>query len=60
MSLEVPNVPEEMLLALVVSVVAEAARPDTAPAAMAIAVSVAEVICPWALTATTGTELAEP
>ncbi|NBS71405.1 hypothetical protein EBT31_21210, partial [bacterium] len=32
------KVPEEMLAALVVSVVADAARPETAPAAIAIAV----------------------
>ena len=49
-----------MLLALVVSVVAEAARPDTAPAAMAMAVLVAVVTWPWALIAMTGTELAVP
>lgn len=60
MSLEVPSVPDEMLLALVVSVVAEAARPDTAAAAMAMAVLVAVVTWPWALIAMTGTELAEP
>ena len=55
-----PSVPVEMLLALVVSVVAEVARPDTAPAAMAMAVLVAEVTCPWALIAITGTWDAEP
>jgi hypothetical protein len=39
----VGNVPLVMLAALVVSVVAEAARPETAAAAIAIAVGVAAV-----------------
>ena len=45
-NLEELNVPEEMLVALVVSVVAEVARPDTAPEAIAIAVFVTEDILP--------------
>jgi hypothetical protein len=49
-----------MFAALVVSVVAEAASPETAPDAMAIVVFVALVICPCALTAMTGTIDAEP
>ena len=44
------RVPLVMLAALVVSVVADAARPDTAPEAMAIAVLLAAVSWPWALT----------
>ena len=49
-NLEALNVPEEMLVALVVSVVAEVARPDTAPEAIAIATFDAAVIRPLALT----------
>lgn len=49
-----------MFAALVVSVVADAAKPDTAPAAIAIAVFVTEVSWPCAFTAKTGTWDAEP
>jgi hypothetical protein len=54
------SVPLVMLDALVVSVVAEAARPETAAAAIAIAVGVTLVTCPCALVAKTGTLDAEP
>lgn len=54
------SVPEEMLDAFVVSVVAEAAKPETAAEEMAIAVLVTEVTCPCALVTNTGTEEAEP
>ena len=40
------NVPDVILLAFVVSVVAEAAKPETAPEAMAIDVFPAAVSCP--------------
>jgi hypothetical protein len=49
-----------MLAALVVSVVAEAARPETAAEEMAIPVFVTEVTCPCALVTKTGTLDAEP
>ena len=55
-----PSVPDEILLALVVSVVAEAAKPETAPDAMAIPVGVTLVTCPCALVVKTGTEAAPP
>ena len=59
-NLEALNVPEEMLVALVVSVVAEVARPDTAPEAIAIATFDAAVIRPLAFTVTTETLEAPP
>jgi hypothetical protein len=46
--------------ALVVSVVAEAAKPETAPDAMAIPVFVTDVTWPCALVTNTGTLEAEP
>jgi hypothetical protein len=49
-----------MFVALVVSVVADVARPDTAPDAIAIATLDADVICPVALTVYTGTVAAPP
>lgn len=54
------SVPEVMLAALVVSVVADVAKPETAAAAMAIAVLDADVIWPWALIAKVGTLAAIP
>jgi hypothetical protein len=53
-------VPEEILEAFVVSVVAEAARPDTAAEVIAMLVFVTPVACPCAFTAITGTCEAEP
>jgi hypothetical protein len=49
-----------MLLALVVSVVAEGARPDTWPEVMAIGAAAAVVICPWALIPRVKAEDVEP
>ena len=54
------NVPDVMFVALVVSVVAEAANPDTAPEAIAIEVLTTEVSWPCAFTVKTGTCEAEP
>jgi hypothetical protein len=54
------NVPDEILAALVVSVVAEAARPDTALLAIAILVFVTDDTRPYVSTANTGTEFAVP
>ena len=56
----VGRVPDEMLAALVVSVVADAARPETDAAEIAIAVGVTLVTCPLALVVMTGTDDAEP
>lgn len=52
--------PEEILAALVVSVVADAARPDTAAEVMAMPVFVTLVTCPCALVVSTGTLDADP
>jgi hypothetical protein len=60
LSLPDGSVPEVMLVAFVVSVVADAAKPETCPAAMAMVVFVALVIWPCALTAMTGTVAAAP
>ena len=49
-----------MFDALVVSVVADAAKPETALDAIEIAVLLALVIWPWALTAMVGTLAARP
>jgi hypothetical protein len=49
-----------MLAASVVSVVAEAASPETAAEEMAIPVFVTDVTCPCALVTKTGTLDAEP
>ena len=49
------RVPEVILLAFVVSVVAEVAKPDTAPEAIAIATLAALVILPDASTTNVGT-----
>lgn len=54
------SVPEVMLAALVVSVVADVAKPETAVDAIAMAVLDADVIWPWALTAMVGTLAARP
>ena len=54
------SVPLVMFAAFVVSVVAEAARPDTAAEVIEIAVLVTPVTCPWAFVVSTGTEEAEP
>ena len=54
------SVPDVILLAFVVSVVAEAAKPETAPEAMAMAVLDAAVSCPCALTVNVATDEAEP
>ena len=54
------KVPLEIFVAFVVSVVADAARPDTAPDAIAIAVLVTDVTCPEEFTTNTGTEAAVP
>ena len=54
------SVPEVMFVALVVSVVAEAASPLTAPLAIAMLVLLAEVTRPVASTLMTGTAEAEP
>lgn len=56
----VGSVPDEILDASVVSVVAEAASPDTAPDAMAMAVLATDVSWPCAFTAKTGTCEADP
>jgi len=55
-----PKVPELIFDASVVSVVADAARPDTAADVIAIAVFVTEVTCPCALVTKTGTLDADP
>jgi hypothetical protein len=49
-----------MLAAFVVSVVADAAKPETAATAIAIGVLTADVIWPWALIASVGTCAAIP
>ena len=49
-NLALANVPEPMLLAFVVSVVADVANPLTAELAIAISTLLAAVICPCALT----------
>jgi hypothetical protein len=54
------SVPDVIFAALVVSVVAEAARPDTAADVIAIAVGVTPDTCPLAFVVMTGTEEAEP
>jgi hypothetical protein len=59
-SLAVFNVPVLIFVALVVSVVAEAANPETAPAAIAILVAVTAVTLPFASTVIAGTTDAEP
>ena len=59
-NLALASVPELMLLALVVSVVAEAAKPLTAELAIAISTLLAAVICPCALTVNEATLSASP
>jgi hypothetical protein len=59
-SLAAARVPVEMLLAFVASVVALAARPDTAVDAMAMAVELAAVRRPAASTVIAETDDAEP
>jgi hypothetical protein len=54
------SVPDEMLLAFVVSVVADAARPDTAAAAIAMVVEPAAVSRPSAPTVNVATLDADP
>jgi hypothetical protein len=54
-SLAAAKVPEPIFEALVVSVVAEAAKPDTAPEAIAIAVFVTAVTLPYPSVVITGT-----
>jgi hypothetical protein len=49
-----------MFVASVVSVVAEAAKPETAAEEMAIPVGATPVTCPCALVVKTGTDDAEP
>ena len=59
-SLALANVPELMLLAEVVSVVADAAKPLTAPLAIAISTLLAAVRRPSASTVNVATESASP
>lgn len=59
-SLAAARVPDEMLLALVVSVVALAARPDTAVDAIAIVLELAAVKRPAASTVKVATDDADP
>ena len=59
-NLALANVPELILLALVVSVVAEAAKPLTAPLAIAMSTLAAFVIRPSASTVICATESASP
>jgi hypothetical protein len=54
------SVPDVIFAAFVVSVVAEAAKPETAAEVIAIPVLVTLVTCPWALVTKTGTFDAEP
>ena len=54
------NVPEPILEAFVVSVVAEVAKPETEPAAIAILVAVTAVTLPFASTVILGTTEAVP
>ena len=54
-NLAAAKVPEVIFVALDVSVVADAAKPVTAAAAIAILVFVTEVICPVLVTVNTGT-----
>jgi hypothetical protein len=54
------SVPELILPAFVVSVVADVAKPETAPEEIAIDVAVTEVTNPFALTVIAGTALALP
>ena len=59
-NLAAPNVPDVILDALVVSVVADVAKPETAPEEMAIATLAALVILPVASTTKVGTLDAVP